>query len=167
MPCGDRLSALGSILLLALAGCAKGAPPVGASGDGGVAGPTTTAVQGAGGATGVGGFTPSGAGGGCTSTCSSDFETVLDCNGGVLATCTGSDRCDASSGTCAAPCIAAQGNKQSVGCEYYATFMDTFRLTACFAAMVANTTADPVHIAVERDGASLPVESFTRIPAGS
>src|SRR5262249_40404438 len=83
------------------------------------------------------------------------------------ATCTGTDVCNAATGTCSTPCVAAQGNKQSVGCEYYATFMDTFRLTSCFAAIVANTADQPVHIDVERQGVSLPIQTFARIPSGS
>jgi hypothetical protein len=59
-------------------------------------------------------------------------------------------------------------NKQSVGCEYYATHMNTYAgPTYCFAAFVANTWNTPVHISVDFKGSSLPVASFARIPSGS
>jgi IgGFc binding protein len=67
-------------------------------------------------------------------------------------------------------CAAAVETKQSIGCEYYATYMDTFATTkdkSCFAAFVANIGDEPVHIEVAYGGAELPVADFTRIPSGS
>ena len=118
---------------------------------------------------GVGGFNFGGgnAGGGCTATCSTDFHAVLDCNGNVIEQCSGLEGCDASLGTCTNACDAAVNNKQSVGCEFYATDMEAFQPNYCFAAFVANTWNTPVHLTVERAGQALPVESFTRIPTGS
>lgn len=104
---------------------------------------------------------------GCSSKCSSDQHQVLGCDGTVIATCTGLEGCDQSTGTCVNACDAAVNNKQSVGCEYYATFMDQFTSNACFAVFVANTWNTPAHITVEYDGVSLPVSSFGRIPSGS
>jgi hypothetical protein len=120
---------------------------------------------------GVGGslFGDAGLGGGqsCGSPCSPDFHQVVDCNGNVIQTCSGDQACDSSKGTCANACDAAVNNKQSVGCEYYATFMDQFNPDACFAVFVANTWNTPAHITVEYDGQSLPLASFARIPSGS
>jgi hypothetical protein len=106
-------------------------------------------------------------GSGCSSKCSSDQHQVLGCDGTVIATCTGLEGCDQSTGTCVNACDAAVNNKQSVGCEYYATFMDQSTANACFAVFVANTWNTPAHITVEYDGVSLPVSSFGRIPSGS
>ena len=103
----------------------------------------------------------------CEPTCSSDLHSVVDCDGNLIEQCKGSDGCDVSAGVCTNACTAAINNKQSVGCEYYATFMDQYSPDACFAVFVANTWNAPAHITVERGGAMLPVQSFARIPSGS
>ena len=104
----------------------------------------------------------------CASKCSSDQHTVIDCNNNILQTCTGTDGCDVSTGTCANACTAAVNNKQSVGCEYYPTFLEiSGGANRCFAAFVANTWNTPVKINVEYNGAVLPVANFARIPTGS
>lgn len=104
----------------------------------------------------------------CVAKCSSDLHTVLDCNDNPITTCTGLDGCDPQTGKCVNACTAAVNNKQSVGCEYYSTFMDiNGRPTRCFAAFVANTWNSPVKINVEFNGATLPVANFARIPTGT
>ncbi|HEX7601157.1 MAG TPA: hypothetical protein VF316_06105, partial [Polyangiaceae bacterium] len=104
----------------------------------------------------------------CATKCSSDQHTVIDCNNNVLQTCSGTDGCDVGTGTCANACSAAVNNKQSVGCEYYPTFLEiSGGASRCFAAFVANTWNTPVKINVEYNGASLPVANFARIPTGS
>lgn len=103
----------------------------------------------------------------CGPTCSSDLHTVLDCNGVPFQMCSGTEGCDATKGTCTNACDAAISNKRSVGCEYYATFMDQFNSTACFAVFVANTWNAPAHISVEYQGQQLPVDQFARTPMGS
>lgn len=107
------------------------------------------------------------AGGFCPTSCSTDFHSVVDCNGNLVETCQGTDACDPATGTCDNACLAAENNKQSVGCEYYATFMDQLNNNACFAAFIANTWDAPAHITVERGGMQLPVDSFAYIPTGS
>ncbi len=120
---------------------------------------------------GAGGVVLQGSGGnlppGCEVTCSSDFHAVVDCNGNLIEQCTGTDGCDLVTGTCKNACEAANDNKQSVGCEYYATDMHSQQPTYCFAAFVANTWNTAVHIQVERGGVTLPVANFARIPSGS
>jgi len=108
-----------------------------------------------------------GAGGGCGSPCSPDFHHVLDCNGTIVETCTGTEGCDPSTGTCANACEVAETNQHSVGCEYYATFMHNIWSNVCFAVFVANTWNTPAHITVEYGGNTLPVESFAHIPQGN
>ena len=112
------------------------------------------------------GFGGQGFGGSCAPTCSPDFHQVVDCHGVVLEECSGDEGCDLSAGTCTNACEAAENNKQSVGCEYFATDMDQYQPTYCFAAFVANTWNTPVHIDVSYDGNPLAVESFARIPDG-
>jgi hypothetical protein len=104
--------------------------------------------------------------GGCALGCSPDFHNVVDCNGTVLQMCSGTQGCDSSLGTCADACQAAVNNKQSVGCEYYATDMDQFQQNYCFAAYIANTWDTPAHIQVEFAGTPLPIANFARIPSG-
>ncbi len=104
----------------------------------------------------------------CGSKCSSDLHTVLDCNDNPVTTCTGTDGCDPKSGTCINACAAATANKQSVGCDYYATFMEIYGgASRCFVAFVANTWNSPAKINVELNGATLPIANFARIPQGS
>lgn len=106
-------------------------------------------------------------GGDCGPACNVDFTQVLSCQGDVVQTCTGDQACDSTKGVCTNACAAAVNNKQSVGCEYYATFMDQFNEQACFAVFVANTWSTPVHVTVEYAGMNLPLASFARIPSGS
>src|SRR5690606_26833930 len=103
---------------------------------------------------------------GCETVCSSDLHHVLDCHGNVVETCTGANGCDATLGTCQNACEAAKNNKNSIGCDYFATDMDQYNPTSCFAAFVANTWNTPVHLTVTYNGTQLPVESFARIPQG-
>jgi hypothetical protein len=167
------LSALA--LSVAFAGaCAATNPRVfGSDSSSGAGGATTAHVSSA----GVGGATPSSTGMGgnfvlpdaapCDPKCSSDFHNVTDCNGVPIQVCMGDQACDATTLTCANACQAAVNNKQSVGCEYYATAMDQYSADLCFAAFVANTWNTPAHINVDFAGASLSVATFARIPSGA
>ncbi len=96
----------------------------------------------------------------CSVTCSADLHSVVDCLGNVQQTCTGSNGCDHDAGTCANACQATVNNKLSVGCEYYATFMDTYEPGVCFAAFVGNTWNTPVHLTVDFAGNPLSPASF-------
>src|SRR5215467_7361960 len=101
--------------------------------------------------------------------CSTDFHSVLDCKGNVVETCTGTDGCDPSALVCQNACSIAVAAQQSVGCEYYATYMDQNRgeHNSCFAVFVANTWNVPAHIAVDYAGAKLDPTGYARIPNGS
>jgi hypothetical protein len=103
----------------------------------------------------------------CANSCSADGHSVVDCNGNVVTECSGSDACDTTTYTCQNACTAAESNHRSVGCDYYATEMDTLFQNYCFAAFVANTWTSPAHINVEYQGQQLNVASFARIPSGS
>lgn len=104
---------------------------------------------------------------GCSRACSADLHAVIDCNGTVVEDCSGGLACDPTSYTCQDACAAAEANHRSVGCDYYATQMETLTAGYCFAAFVANTWTFPVHINVEYQGTPLDTASFTRIPSGS
>ncbi len=104
---------------------------------------------------------------GCGRECSADLHAVIDCNGNVVEDCSGGLACDTTSYTCQDACAAAEANHRSVGCDYYATQMETLTAGYCFAAFVANTWTFPVHINVEYQGTMLDTASFTRIPSGS
>jgi hypothetical protein len=124
-----------------------------------------TAGNGGNGQGGIG-FGGNGQGAGCGITCSPDLHQVLDCNGIVIETCSGTNGCDVTTGTCTNACEAARNNKNSVGCEYYATDMESFSGGNCFAAFVANTWDSPAHLTVDFGGQNLPPGTFARIPQG-
>jgi hypothetical protein len=102
----------------------------------------------------------------CELSCSPDLHAVIDCSNQIVQQCMGAEGCDASQGKCTNACSAAIANKQSVGCDYYATFMDQYNPSSCFAVFVANTWNTPAHIDVEYQGAKLPVANFARLPSG-
>jgi len=100
--------------------------------------------------------------------CSEDGRGIVGCDGEAIERCDSALVCDPTSVTCVAdPCVAAEINKSSVGCDYYATDMDTFRPGHCFAAFIANTGTTPAKIEVEHRGQPLPVAQFARIPSGT
>jgi hypothetical protein len=103
----------------------------------------------------------------CANTCSEDLHSITDCNGNVVSECENGTACDSGLLTCVDACTAAETNKRSVGCNYYATSMDVAFGGYCFAAIVANTWTSPAHIRVKYMGQELPVTSFTKIPIGS
>jgi hypothetical protein len=109
---------------------------------------------------------------GCQNQCSSDDRTVLDCHGNPVAMCAATEACDVATATCVSACVAAESAHSSVGCDYYATSMDSYGLgnpqvTLCYAAFVANTWTTPAHLAVEYRGSQLAVEGFASVPSGS
>lgn len=103
----------------------------------------------------------------CGRQCSDDLHSVVDCNGSVLEDCTGNLACDPTTYTCQDACVAAEQNHRSVGCDYYATQMETFSPGYCYAVFVANTWTSPAHITVEYNGQQLTTQNFARIPNGS
>ena len=90
------------------------------------------------------------------------------CDGTPVETCEGVLGCDIASVTCINACEAAENSKQSVGCLYYATFMQHHDgpQSRCFAAFVANTWNTPAKLAVTRKGQPLDIAKFTRRPKG-
>lgn len=114
----------------------------------------------------VGGQDSTGGGGDCFQ-CSADLHEVLDCFGAVVEECEPDEACDSSTWSCSPACEAVVTNKSSIGCEYYPTEMDnTSGTNTCFAAYVANTWNENLHITLEYGGQALDIESFARIPVG-
>jgi hypothetical protein len=148
----------------------KNTSSAGGAGSAGFSGSSGSSAGGAGqSGSGIGGddlTTVGSAGGGQCIHCSDDGLSVLDCDGKTISQCMGTESCDPVTLTCLDPCAAAVEKKQSVGCEYYATFMDNIFQTVCFAAFVANTWSAPAHIAVEYNGQPLDVGQFAYIPVG-
>jgi hypothetical protein len=105
----------------------------------------------------------------CGISCSPDHQSVVDCNGKTVVACTAGQGCDLTTGGCTDACTAAADNKQSVGCDYYATHLEmNYGNQQCFAAFVANTWNTPAHLTVEfYPGTPLSVELFGRIPSGA
>ena len=99
--------------------------------------------------------------------CSSDLKSVVDCNGGVVITCNADQGC-ANSQCIDDPCQAAEIAKSTTGCDYWAlkTVQRPQAEGACFTVFIVNTWSKPVHFEVKRDGQTLPIANFARIPEG-
>ncbi|WP_129346964.1 IgGFc-binding protein [Sorangium cellulosum] len=108
-----------------------------------------------------------GEGGACEYTCSNDLKKVISCNGVPIQTC-GPDEGCVNAECVPGPCEAAKRSKSSYGCDFWAlkTAQRPQAQGACFAAFIANTWEKEVKIAVERNGESLPVDTFAFIPKG-
>ena len=98
-------------------------------------------------------------------TCSDDLAKVL-CDGEIAEVCADGTYCIDGACTPLAPCEAAALLKGSEGCDFWAVKTEISLDGSCFAAFIANTWDEPVHITVEYDGQTLPVADFTRIPQG-
>lgn len=72
-------------------------------------------------------------------------------------------------GRCVDACAAAQGNRASVGCDYYAVFMDLLPTnpSRCFAAILSNASEVAAHVTVEFDGEPIDLAQFARTPVGA
>jgi hypothetical protein len=170
-PGGPWIWLAGGVSLLAgVAGACSAAAPskfTGTTGGGatsGDGGGTTTSPLGTGGGTSFDAGPPQDGSTTC-SLCTADLKSVTDCAGDVVMTCPAGLACAA--GTCIADtCGAAVQSKSSVGCEYWALNLDNILPGACFAAYVANNWTTPIHIQVDYQGTTLPVDSFTSIPTG-
>ena len=103
----------------------------------------------------------------CSNTCSPDLRVILDCNGNVVQQCAASDQCDMNAVECTNACAAAESDHRSVGCDYYATYMEAEINSYCFAVFVANTWTQPAHVTVEYGGQTLMPATFTRTPVGT
>jgi len=161
------MAMVGLGVLMAQACSAAGDLPAEVEPTGGAGGQTSSSIQGGAGGTTSVTFTAGGSGGGCHNACSEDNKQILDCYGEVLQDCAAPSVCDPSDWSCRPPCDVAVNNKHAIGCEYYATFMNSVSSKSCFAAFIANTWDTPAHLSVAYQGNLLPVASFARIPSGS
>lgn len=112
--------------------------------------------------------TDSGAGGGCSSRCSADLHSILDCNGAVVGTCPDNQGCGAD-GACVDPCAAAEANQSTVGCEFFSVIPAPEISTrgSCFAAFLANTWKTPITLTAEYAGQPLDLSGMARTLVGS
>jgi hypothetical protein len=98
----------------------------------------------------------------------SDPGYVLQCGVRVFQ-CSSLETCK--DGRCVNPCQDTLGQDTSNGCEFYSVEMDSVPEAdgVCFAVFVVNQwpTGEPARIEVTRNGATLPIEQFTRIPVGA
>ncbi len=103
----------------------------------------------------------------CTLACDDEGTKVL-CDGEVYEDCSANGQYCAAGECVDTPCDAAFKEQRSEGCEFWAvkTGLISAGNGACFAAFVANTWSEPVHINVEYDGQQLAVGNFARIPSG-
>ncbi len=112
-------------------------------------------------------------GDGCAPACSTDFHSVLNCSGVEIKKCSGANGCDPTTGQCANACSVAEKTKQSVGCEYFPTFMEMSTSTfwtddqTCFAVIVANTWDTPAHVSAELGGNPIAIDNYAYVPTGS
>lgn len=95
---------------------------------------------------------------------------IVDCRGDVIERCGEGDACDTATTTCMNACEVAAREPSSMGCEFYATPMDSYEFIidveyACFTAIVVNTSAARARIGVSYAGNALPVASFARVAA--
>ncbi len=137
--------------------------------------PSSTSGQGGSGNSGnggsggenTGGLFGTGGPGQCSGdvTCTDDLSGVL-CDGAAYQDCGVGEMC--AEGECHPACEAAEINKSTVGCQYYAVNPDvTWSAGACYAVFVANTWSQPIQIDVEFDGQALDASTFARIPSGN
>lgn len=154
---------LGGALVIGAACEAGGGSSFGAGAEGSGAG-SSVGGGGIGGGLGIGGGVQ-----GCSGalTCSPSLhEVICEADGSVVAVCPDGQGCG--NGACVAACDAAEINKSTVGCEYFAVNPDvTWSQGACYGVFVANTWTTPVELTVEFDGQALDVAQFARIPSGS
>ncbi len=133
----------------------------GLGGNGGFLGGGNGGLGGNGGTTGGG----SGGGGGavCTSSCSDDLQSSIDCNG-VSTTCPAGQGCSPTG--CIDACAAAAVAGSTIGCDFYAAAVPPQFETvgSCYAVLVANTWNGPISLSVQKGTTPLDVGSLARIP---
>jgi len=102
----------------------------------------------------------------CLRHCSSDLESILDCEGTVIEDCALGQACLGAA--CQADaCAAAAASQSSIGCEFWVIKPDVLSdaRAYCFAAVVANTWSLPLQIDVSWQGEALG-SSFIYLPRG-
>ncbi|MDB4995602.1 MAG: hypothetical protein JWM74_3034, partial [Myxococcaceae bacterium] len=97
-----------------------------------------------------------------------DLGNVYKC-GVPIFQCSSLENCR--NAKCVNPCQDTLGQDTSNGCEFFATEMDTVPEAegVCFAVFVVNQwkTGEPARIEVDRNGQTLNVAQFARIPVGT
>ena len=103
----------------------------------------------------------------CPLHCAANLHDVIDCHGATVATCPSDQGCG-QGGACVSPCLSAQVNQSTVGCDYYSMPPAESEFAgSCFAAFVANTWDSAVSISVEYNGTTVDATPYAYIPSGS
>ncbi len=178
-PLGGLVVILGSIALVGflLVACASSPLPSNFASDDGGTGLESGSDGGGSGSSGghEGGGGPNYDGGNltgdasavCRNSCSSDGTSVVSCmTGQIVQTCASGQSCV--QGQCVTPCGAAQLNKSTIGCDYYAVDPDVIQegIGACFAVYIANTSTQPVSIGLEYGNLTYDATAVSAIPSG-
>jgi hypothetical protein len=111
-------------------------------------------------------FPDAGIGEFCALSCSSDFHSVVDCQGKVVKECAGDTGCSADF-QCLPGCDAARSMRSNVGCEFLVPNYHFLPSKTCLAAYVVNTWHAPIAINVEYRGRTFDGAPAARIPRGS
>jgi hypothetical protein len=105
----------------------------------------------------------------CGTHCSSDLQSILDCNGNVVMACTNGQGCNGNATACVDGCVAATQSQSSYGCDYYVVDPDIISEAkgACLAAFIANAWNDPISISIERAGTVYDGATYGYLPTGT
>jgi hypothetical protein len=99
--------------------------------------------------------------------CTPDNTGYVDCEGAIY-DCPIDMACG--NGVCADPCLAAERNHSSIGCDYYGVDMDAAMgppQDACYTMFVANVSRAPAHMQMEWNGQQLDLSRWAKIPSGN
>ncbi|MEM1032410.1 MAG: IgGFc-binding protein [Myxococcota bacterium] len=110
-----------------------------------------------------------GVGGGslCDTSCSTDLQRVIDCNGQVVVECPEDQGCG-EAGTCVPACDAASDNASTFGCDFYSVTPAVISESrgSCFAVMVANTWKGAINVSAEYAGQTIDATQYLYRPVG-
>ncbi len=98
--------------------------------------------------------------------CTPDNTGYIDCEGNQF-DCPIDMACG--NGACADPCLAAERNHSSVGCDYYGVDMDAAMgppQDACYAMFVANVSRAPARMTMDWNGQTIDLGRWAKIPVG-
>lgn len=99
--------------------------------------------------------------------CTPDSTGYVDCEGNLF-DCPIDMACG--NGVCSDPCLAAERNHSSVGCEYYGVDMDAAMgppQDACYTMFVANVSRAPARMTMEWNGQPIDLARWAKLPSGN
>lgn len=99
--------------------------------------------------------------------CTPDNTGYVDCEGNLF-DCPIDMACG--NGVCSDPCLAAERNHSSVGCEYYGVDMDAAMgppQDACYTMFVANVSRAPARMTMTWNGQPIDLGRWAKLPSGN